>query len=511
MKINLRGKILRPFAKRFFSPKGKNDITYQERLLRYFIVQNTRTIRGKKYWFSAIKTMSDFQKQVPLSTYDDLQPYIESMLQWAKNILRYGKVPFFSKSSWTTATSKYIPITHEALKKNHYAVGKMWLGLYLQQSDESLLFGGEWLIMWWRLVSNPLDANAMNVWDVSAILQHNAPRYTKRFRKPSPWISFMENFDEKLDAMVEESKNVDITFIAWVPSWLTLFLQRVLEKTWKRNILEVRPHLELFLWWWINIAPYKNKLHQMMPWNQVTYWQNYNASEWFFAIQDKKDVSDMLLATHHHVLYEFIPFHCIDAEIPAVLLLQDLEVGKRYELIITTDGGLRRYRIGDVVEVTGVNPVRVRIAWRTKSFLNAFGEELMVHTTDAAIQYACAKCKLPLAEYVATAIVESQWWYHQWYIDFGKEIVIDQSMFVDALEEYIQQHNSDYAAKRKWDILMKKLHVAILQPWTFHRYMQSKGKLGGQHKMKRLWNEREELVKEMGNALHQGIESMIGN
>jgi GH3 auxin-responsive promoter len=157
----------------------------------------------------------------------------------------------------------------------------------------------------------------------------------------------------------------------------------------------------------------------------------------------------MLLATHHHVLYEFIPFHCIDDTSPKVLLLQDLEVGKRYELIITTDGGLRRYRIGDVVEVTGVNPVRVRIAGRTKSFLNAFGEELMVHTTDAAIQYACEKCKLPLAEYVATAIVENEGGYHQWYIDFGKHISVDDSIFADALEEYIQNHNSDYAAKRK--------------------------------------------------------------
>ncbi len=501
MKALIRGRLIRPLAKRFFCPKWKSDNTYQERLLRYFIIQNTQTVRWKKYWFSAIKTIEDFQNNVPLSTYDDLQPYIESMLQWAKNILRYGKVPFFSKSSWTTATSKYIPITHEALKKNHYAVWKMWLWLYLQQSYESLLFGGEWLIMWWRLVSNPFSPNTMNVWDVSAILQSNAPWYTKRFRKPSPWVSFMENFDAKLDAMIEETKDLDITYLAWVPSWLTLFLQRLLEKTGKKNILEVWPHLELFLRWWVNIVPYKQQLSQLMPWNQVTYWQNYNASEWFFAVQDKKNTDDMLLATLHHVFYEFIPFDQIHNPHPQVLILSQLEIGKRYELIITTDWWLRRYRIGDVVEITWLDPVRIRIAGRTKSFLNAFGEELMVHTTDAAIEFACKKCGLPLAEYVATAVVEDQWWYHQWFIDFENNISVDKSLFVAALEEYIQSHNSDYAAKRKGDVLMKKLHIQFLQPWTFHRYLESKGKLGGQHKMKRLWNEREELMKEMGDYL----------
>lgn len=500
MKALIRGRLIRPIAKRYFRPKWKNDSTYQEKLLRYFIIQNTQTVWGKKYGYKTIKNIQDFQKNVPLSTYDTIQPYIESMLQWAKNILRYGKVPFFSKSSWTTATSKYIPITHEALKKNHYAVSKLGLGSYLWQREDSLLFGGEGLIMWWRLVNNPFSLDEINVGDVSAILQSNAPWYTKRFRKPSPRVSFMENFDEKLDAMIEETKNLDITFLAGVPSWLTLFLQRLLQKTCKNNILEVRPHLELFFWWWINIAPYKNQLQQMMPWNQVFYWQNYNASEWFFAVQDIVWADDLLLATQHHIFYEFIPFEDITSENPRICLLEDLEVGKRYELIITTHGWLRRYRIWDVVEVTNLDPVRIRVAWRTKSFLNAFGEELMVHTTDAAIQFACDKCKLPLAEYVATAIVENQWWYHQRYIDFWRDSDVDDSMrnnFIDALDVYIQENNSDYKAKRTWDILMKKLHVDFLQPWTFHKYLESKGKLGGQNKMKRLWNEKEELMKEM--------------
>lgn len=501
MKALIRGKIIRPLAKRYFRPTWKSDNTYQERLLRYFIIQNTQTVRWKKYWFSSIKTIQDFQNTVPLSSYDDLQPYIESMLQWAKNILRYGKVPFFSKSSWTTATSKFIPITYESLKKNHYAVWKMWLWLYLQENAESVLFWGEWLIMWWRLVSNPFSPNNMNVWDVSAILQSNAPWYTKHFRKPSPLVSFMENFDAKLDAMIEETKDLDITFLAWVPSWLTLFLQRLLEKTGKNNILEVRPDLELFLRWWINIVPYKQQLSQLIPGNKVTYRQNYNASEWFFAIQDKKGVDDMILATQHHVFYEFIPFDQIDNPKPQVLILSELEIGKRYEMIITTDWWLRRYRIGDVIEVTWLDPVRIRIAWRTKSFLNAFGEELMVHTTDAAIQFACEQCNLPLAEYIATAVVENQWWYHQRYVDFGKQTSFDEELFTNALEEYIQAHNSDYAAKRKGNLLMKKLQIQFLQPWTFHKYLESKGKLWGQHKMKRLRNERGELMKMMGNFL----------
>lgn len=501
MKTLIRWKILRHIAKRYFLPRGKQDETYQENLLRYFVVQNIHTLRGQKHQFSAIRTISDFQARVPLVTYDDIQPHIESMMQGAKNVLWYGRVPFFSKSSWTMAMSKYIPITHEALKKNHYAVSKHGVGMYLEHREDSMLFAGEGLIMGGRLLPNPFNPAYTNVGDVSAILQYNAPWYTKAFRKPSQQVSFMENFDAKLDAMIQETKDRNITYIAWVPSWLTLFLQRLVEQTWKKNIYEIWPNLELFFWWGINVAPYAQQLARLLPWDQTRYRQNYNASEWFFAVQDRPWVDDMLLATHHHVFYEFIPFDEIHSDNPKVLLVQDVEKGKRYEMAITTDGGLRRYRIGDVVEVTNVNPVRIRVAWRTKSFLNAFGEEVMGHTTDAAIRFVCEQCNVQLADYVATPVVEDVGGYHEWFIDIGQNSAIDSEHFASLLDSYLQENNSDYKAKRSGNILMKKLQVRFIPAMAFHRYLETKWKLWGQHKLKKLWNNREELMKEMGEFI----------
>ncbi len=501
----MRKKVVHPILSRLFvsriSTPRQSDEEYQRWLLKQFLMQNENTEIWKKYNFAGISSYKEFAETVPLHTYDVLQPYIEQMLKWEKDVLWEWVIPYFSKSSWTTAVSKFLPVTYDALDKNHFRVGQDGFGYYLKARKDSKLFRGEGIIMGWRLSANPFDISKMNVWDVSAILQYNAPTYTKLFRKPSLEVSFMENFDAKLDAIIAETLNRNITYLAWVPSWLTLFLQRVLEKTGKKTILEVRPGLELFMRWGINIAPYKKQLTEMIPGDQVWYWQNYNASEWFFGIQDKEEVDDMLLATQHHVFYEFIPFYDYDQGKVMPILLDGLEVWKRYEIIITTSGWLRRYRIGDVIEVTGINPVRIRIASRTKSFINAFWEELMVHTTDGAIQKACEVCDVPLAEYVATPIVLEQGWYHQRYIDFGQDVQVDKNLFEDTLDQFIQEHNSDYKAKRTWDILMKKLRIQILKPWTFHQYLAAKGKLGGQHKIKRLWNVTEELMKEMGEWL----------
>jgi hypothetical protein len=505
----MRKKIVHPILSRLFisriGHRWESDSLYQHELLKEFLSQNKDTERGKKYWFVGIETYEKFSQIVPLSAYDDIQPYIERMLCGERDILWKWEMPYFSKSSWTTAVSKYLPITYDALEKNHFKIGQECFGYYLKARGDSRLFAWEWIIMWGRLVENPYDVSKNNVWDVSAILQFNAPRYTKLFRKPSMEVSFMENFDAKLNAIMDETIGRNITYLAWVPSWLTLFLQRVLEKTGKKTILDVWPWLELFMWWGINIAPYKKQLSEMMPGEQVWYWQNYNASEWFFGIQDKVGVEDMLLATQHHVFYEFIPFEEIDQHASTPRLIADLEIWKCYEMIITTSWWLRRYRIGDVIEVTGLAPVRIRVSSRTKSFINAFGEELMVHTTDGAIEKACEVCWVPLAEYVATPIVLEQWWYHQRYVDFGKDVQVDSALFAETLEAYIQEHNSDYKAKRWWDILMKKLQLTVLPPWTFHAYLAAKGKLGGQHKIKRLWNVAEELRKEMGEWLMREI------
>lgn len=498
---SLRNKIKQTVAKIYFHPQTFSDTKYQEKLRSNFITKNIHTQFGKTYQFAAIKTIADFQKNIPISSYDQLQPYIEHMLQWWQNILRAGRVPYFSKSSGTTAVSKYIPISEDALQKNHYRVLKDGLWYYLEARPDNNLFGGVSVTMWGRLSQNPFDPTLQNVWDVSAILQYNMPWYVKPFRKPSDEVSFMEHFDQKLDAMIQETKDQNVTFIAGVPSWLTLFLQRLVDQTGKNNVLEVWPNLELFCRWWVNIAPYKKQLAKLLPWDQVWYWQNYNASEWFFAIQDTPLVDDMLLATHHNVFYEFIAQEHIDDIDPPVLLLQDLEVGKSYEIIITTDGWLRRYRIGDMVQITGLDPVRVRVVGRTKSYLNTFGEELMSHTTDAAIQTICELHQVPVADYVATTVVGDNGWHHEWYIDFGVETSLDTTIIVEQLEQYLQAHNSDYKAKRAGNILMKPLCFHILKPGTFHCYLESKGKLGGQHKIKRLWNDKEQLMKEMGEYL----------
>ncbi len=498
---NIFYNITRYVARVFFRPHVLSDSAYQEKLLFSFLAKNTKTRYWKNYNFTSIKTITDFQKKIPLQTYDNIQIHVEHMLQGWEDILRQWKIPYFSKSSGTTAVSKYIPISHKALKKNHYAVARDGFWYYLAARTDSNLFVGKWLLMWWRLAPNPFDPDMQNVWDVSAILQYNAPWYTKIFRKPSESVSFMEHFDKKLDAMIEETKDLNITFIAWVPSWLTVFLQRLVEKTGKNNVLEVRPNIELFMWWWINLAPYKKQLAKLLPWDQVWYWQNYNASEWFIAFQDKPYVEDMLLATHHHIFYEFIAQEHIDDIDPPIVLLQDLQIGKSYEIIITTDWWLRRYRIGDVVQITSIDPVRVRVVWRTKSYLNTFGEELMSHTTDAAIQTICELHHVPVANYVATTVVAEHGWYHERYIDFGVETALDKEVIINQLEQYLQAHNSDYKAKRVNDILMKPLRLHILTPGSFHSYLESKWKLGGQNKIKRLWNDKQQLITEMGEFI----------
>jgi GH3 auxin-responsive promoter len=498
--VALGGKYI--VKKLFPLPTKRTDEEYQYSLMRSFVRRASGSIIGKRYAFSPSRTRDDFQRIIPLQHYDAMQHDIECALQGASNHIRPGKIPFFSKSSGTTARSKFIPITKEALKKNHYAAGKEVFSRYLHAREESMLLLGKWLIMGGRLTPNPFDPWVTNVGDVSAILQENAPRYTKLFRKPSPKVSFMEHFDTKLDAMIAETKDEDITFLAGVPSWLTLFLQRLVDTTWAKDVFEIWPNLELFLWGGISIEPYTQQLAQLLPWDKVRYRQNYNASEWFFAFQDMYGVDDMLLATQHHVLYEFISLTDIKNLEPRALLCHQVLQGSVYELVITTDGWLWRYRTGDLVQITGINPIRVRVAGRTKSFLNMFGEEVMEHSTDEVIRALSVETWRQIADYVVTSVREKDGWYHHRYIDItGPEGDADESFIATFLDRAIQAHNSDYAAKRTWDILMQSLRITLVPSWMFHSYLEDKGKLGGQHKLKRLWNDRDALMQEIGSYL----------
>lgn len=465
----------------------------QEELLFCLIKSSENTQLGKKYDFSSIKNYTTFNERVPVSTYEDLEPLIEKTRQGEQNVFWNTNIKWFAKSSGTTnAKSKFIPVSSEALENCHYKASKDLLCLYLNNNEDSQLFTGKSL----RLGGSKqlYENNNTFFGDLSAILIDNMPIWAEFSSTPSSKISLMGDWETKLPAIIQETINENVTSLAGVPSWMMVLLQKSLETTEKSNMLELWPNAEVYFHGGVNFDPYREQYKKLFPKSDFKYYEIYNASEGFFAIQDQNDSNELLLMLDYGIFYEFIPMETFGTLNQRVIRLNEVELNKNYALVITTNSGLWRYLIGDTIRFTSLNPYRIKVSGRTKHHINVFGEELMVENTDTALTKTCKEFGCEITDYTVAPIFmsEKQKGAHEWIIEF--KIKPDNiENFRKALDENLQNVNSDYEAKRYNNMTLNPLVLNVARENLFYDWLKQQDKLGGQHKVPRLSNDRKYL------------------
>jgi len=451
---------------------------------------------GKQHEFEKIKSSDDFKKAVPIQSYETLHPYIEEVMQGKQNILWPGKIKWFAKSSGTTADkSKFIPITKESLEECHYKGGKDLISLYYNNQPDSKLFTGKGLVLGGSSNVNKLNEDSY-YGDLSAVIIRNLPFWAEHQRTPSMEVALMDEWEAKLQKMAEITAKQDITSITGVPSWTLVLLKRVLEITGKNNIAQVWPNLELFAHGGVSFEPYRKNFKQIFGDLPVSYMETYNASEGFFGIQNQinNDDQGLLLMLDYGIYYEFMPMSESGKDNPETLSLHDVEIGRQYALIITTNGGLWRYEIGDTIEFTSLNPYKIKITGRTKHFINAFGEELIIDNAEKALSKACELSGAVIKDYTAAPVYmsDNETGGHEWAVEFEK-LPEDKTYFTEVLDQELKACNSDYEAKRYKNFVLKQPLIHFLPVGTFYNWMKKRGKLGGQNKVPRLSNNRKYL------------------
>jgi hypothetical protein len=448
---------------------------------------------GRLHNFDSIQTLEQYKKQVPIHEYEHLKPYVERMLQGEENLLWNTPVTWFAKSSGTTSEkSKFIPVSEESLKDNHYKASKDVLSLYYAAHPESVLLTGKGLVIGGSHQINQLHED-VQYGDLSAVLLQNSPFWGHWLRTPDLSIALMDEWEEKIEKLAQSTIHENVTSMAGVPTWLIVLLKRILEITGKSTIIEVWPNLELYMHGGVSFVPYRAHFEKLIG-APINYLEMYNASEGFFAAQDDITVEGMLLMLEHGIFYEFMPIEEWGKEQPHTLQLNEVEIGKNYAPVITTNGGLWRYLIGDTIQFTSISPYRVKVSGRLKHYINAFGEEVIVDNTDKAIAIACQKTGAAVKDYTAAPVYfsEAENGAHEWLIAFDREPE-SLTAFVEALDTSLKQINSDYEAKRHKDIALRLPVVHKVPPQTFESWLRYRGKLGGQHKVPRLSNERDTL------------------
>jgi hypothetical protein len=471
--------------------KYPNEV--QEELLMNLIRASENTEIGLNHDFSSINTYTKFSERVPVSTYEDVQPLFERTRQGEQNIFWETPIKWFAKSSGTTnAKSKFIPVSNEALEDCHYKGSKDLLCMYLNNNENSEMFLGKSLRLGGS--SQIYEDNHTFFGDLSAILIENMPIWAEFSSTPNNRISLMGEWESKITAIINEVKNENVTSFAGVPSWLLVLMNRLLEETGKGNLLELWPNLEVYFHGGVNFEPYREQYQKLVPSSEFKYYEIYNASEGFFAIQDINYSNDLLLMLDYGIFYEFIPMDSFGTSNQKVIRLADVELFKNYAIVITTNSGLWRYLIGDTVRFTSINPYRIRVTGRTKHHINVFGEELMVENTDQAIAKACQITQSEIVDYTVAPVFmkNKEKGAHEWMIEF-KKIPSDLVLFQKVLDETLQSLNSDYEAKRFKNMTLNPLIVNIARPNLFYDWLKNKDKLGGQHKIPRLSNERDYL------------------
>lgn len=459
---------------------------------------------GLKYGYHEDMSVEDFQKSVPIQTYDEIKPWVNRLREGEQNLLWPTEIKWFAKSSGTTSDkSKFIPVSNESFEECHFRGGKDVLAIYNNNYPETNVLKGKSLVLGGSHQINNFS-NQSYYGDLSAILIENLPFWANFIRTPSTKIALIPEWEEKLDKLTRHTVSENVTNISGVPSWVLVLMKYILDFTGKQNILEVWPNLELFTHGGVSFTPYREQFKNYIPSETMRYMETYNASEGFFAIQDDPSNDGMLLMLDYGVFYEFIPLENIDDPNPPAYTIKDVELNKNYAIIISTNSGLWRYMIGDTVYFTSLSPPKIKISGRTKHFINAFGEEVIIDNAERALDRACEETGAIINEYTAGPVfMDNQaQGSHEWLIEFRKD-PDDMEKFSAILDKALREVNSDYDAKRYKDITLVPPTVRKVPDGTFYKWFKKKGKLGGQNKMPRLSNDRR-YINEMNHILKTG-------
>lgn len=467
-----------------------NPIKAQEKVFDYLLRNGENTYIGQEYKYSDIKNRDDFRKKVPIFHYEDIRPYLDKIIvDKQQNILWNKPVEWFAMSSGTTEDkSKYIPVTRESLTKGHYRCGEHMLAMYTRTNRQAKFFLGKTLILGGSKQINNIG-DGIFTGDISAILIKNVYALAKRSRTPER-ISLLADWEEKLAAMTAYAVKNDVRAMMGVPSWLLVLLKKIKAET-GQELTDLWPNMEVFFHGGVSFTPFEEQYKKILPKPDMYYWETYNASEGYFGVQFDDSSKDMLLMLDSGIYYEFVPMSEWDSENPKTLTLEEVEVGQNYAIVITTNGGLWRYMIGDTIEFTSTAPYLFRITGRTKHFINAFGEEVIIDNAERALKEACDATGAQIAEYTAAPVYfgDNNSGAHEWLIEFVAE-PSDISLFVKSLDEGLKKANSDYEAKRSYNLSLGEPIVRSLPKDTFNEFLKSVGKLGGQNKVPRLSNNR---------------------
>lgn len=476
----------------------KHPIEVQNEVLMNLIKSAKNTEIGKKYGFETIDDYETFSNKVPVSTYEDFFKYINRSIKGEENIFWNTEIKWYAQSSGTTnSKSKFIPVSKESLEECHYKAGKDVLCIYMNNNEDSNLFSGKSL----RLGGSKKIQNNGNKYfgDLSAILIDNLPIWAELMSAPNNEISLMDKWDEKLNAIIKNTINEDVTSLAGVPSWMLIMINKILAEKNIKSIKEIWENLEVYFHGGVDFKPYKNQFIKALG-NNVRFYEIYNASEGFFAIQDRNDKNDMLLMLDYGIYFEFQEFNSRSLkDNNQIVNLSKVKLNTNYAIIISTNAGLWRYKIGDTIKFTSLKPFRIQITGRTKNFINAFGEELIIENTDLALNKTLSKHNSTIFEYtVAPSFInKDKSGFHQWLIEFHKKPK-NISQFEKDLDLNLQKINTDYKAKRFKNITMSQLEIVEAKNNLFFNWLKLNDKLGGQNKVPRLSNDRkiiEELLK----------------
>lgn len=468
----------------------KHPIDVQTELFLNLIDTAKNTEWGRKYDYKSIKNYQDYKNRVPLQDYGSLKDQIIRIKHGEQNVLWPTDIKWFAKSSGTsTGKSKFIPVSKESLIDCHYKGGKDLLSIYHNNHPESKLILGKVLVVGGSSAINSFS-NKSYYGDLSAIIMKNFPMWVEQRRVPKMDIAIMDDWEAKIEKMALSTTKENVSNISGVPSWTLVLMKRILEINKTDNILDIWPNLELFMHGGVNFSPYKEQFKKIAPGNQLNYYENYNATEGFFGLQDQSKVEEMLLMLDYGIFYEFIEQSEIDNELPKTITLEGVELNKNYAVVISTNAGLWRYVIGDTVMFTSLSPFRIKVTGRINQFINAFGEELIIDNAESALSKACEKTASIIKEYTVAPkfFTNKSTGRHQWLIEFEKSPE-NIEYFSKVLDEELKQLNSDYEAKRVNNLVLGQPEINKLAAGTFYMWMKVNNKLGGQHKIPRLSND----------------------
>ena len=472
----------------------KYPLEVQDEWFHDLISSAQATEWGKRYGYETICSVEEFKTNVPIQSYESLKPDIERMILGEQNILWPSPVKWFAKSSGTTADrSKFIPVSEEALEDCHYKGGKDLLSIYCHNRPETEIFKGKSLLLGGSRSMHAMGSTMQG--DLSAIILENLPFWAEYRSVPGKEVALHPDFEEKIARIAELSVDENITSLSGVPTWNLVLAKRMMQMTGKSNLLEIWPNLELYFHGGVSFKPYREQFKKLIPSDRMYYLENYNASEGYFAIQDRSDDESMLLMLDYGIYFEFLPIEQLDDPNPQTLSLEQVELDKNYAIIISTNGGLWRYMIGDTVKFTSLYPFRIVVTGRTKQFINTFGEELMVDNAEEALKKASLETNAQVREYTAGPIYlkdDGEAGGHEWIIEF--EVMPNHpETFCKSLDQNLRKINSDYDAKRYKDMALKEPLIHFAPEGTFYHWMKVRGKLGGQNKVPRLSNDRNHL------------------